>query len=156
MLNGTDSDSDGETFVSKFDKMLTFSLFYKFIKAHKQYIYNNKIPQNTCLCEIGENTSLLGKGLNNAYKSKDDPFDQHSIIKKYSCDLELRECMLSLCDEWKHPGLTMNEVDNGDDSNSDSETNMVRYYQWKRGDDGYLTKMMVESMLMKLWVCGSQ
>ena len=50
----------------------------------------------------------------------------------------------------------MNEVDNGDDSNSDSETNMVRYYQWKRGDDGYLTKMMVESMLMKLWVCGSQ
>ena len=44
MLSGTDSDSNGETFSSKFDKLLTFSLFYKFIKARKQYIYNNKIP----------------------------------------------------------------------------------------------------------------
>ena len=31
-----------------------------------------------------------------------------------------------------------------DDSDSESETSMVRYYQWKRGDDGYLTKLLVE------------
>ena len=40
-------------------------------------------------------------------------------------------------------GLTVNDVGNGeaneDDSDSDSETNMVTYYQWKRGDGGYLT-----------------
>ena len=82
--------------------------------------------------------------MNNACKSKDVPFDEHSIIEKYSCDLELRECMLSLCDECKHYGLTINDVDNGVDSNSDSETNMVRYNHWKKSEDDHLTKMMVE------------
>ena len=86
MLKGTDSDCNGETFPSKFDKLLTFSPFYKFIKARKQYIYNIRIPQNTSLCEICENTSLLGKGLNNACKSKDVSFDPHSIVEKYYCD----------------------------------------------------------------------
>ena len=46
-------------------------------------------------------------------------------------------------------GLTVDDVENGeaneDDCNSDSETNMVRYYQWKRGDDGYFTKLMVKA-----------
>ena len=51
MLNGTDSDSDEEMFPSKFDKLLTFSLFFLFIKTRKQYIHNNKIPQNT-LAEV--------------------------------------------------------------------------------------------------------
>ena len=57
--------------------------------------------------------------------------------------------MLNSCDDCKHYGLTMDDVENGeaneDDSDSDSETNMVRYYQWKRGDDGYLTKLMVKA-----------
>ena len=38
-----------------------------------------------------------------------------------------------------------NQEANEDDSDSDSETNMVRYYQWKRGDDGYLTRLMVKA-----------
>ena len=58
--------------------------------------------------------------------------------------------MLNSCDECKHHGLTVDDVEKGeaneDDSDSDSETNMVRYYQWKRGgDDGYLTKLIVEA-----------
>ena len=58
-----------------------------------------------------------------------------------------RECILNSCDEYKHHGLTVDRQReaNEDDSDSDSETNMVRYYQWKRGDDGYLTKLMVEA-----------
>ena len=35
MLNGTDSDSDGEKFPSKSDKLLIFRLFCKFIKFRK-------------------------------------------------------------------------------------------------------------------------
>ena len=57
--------------------------------------------------------------------------------------------MLNSCDEYKHLGLTVDDIENGeaneDDSDSDSETNMVRYYQRKRGDDGYLTKLIVEA-----------
>ena len=101
------------------------------------------------MCEICENTSLLDKGLYNACKSKDVPFDPHSIVEEYSCDSESRECILNLRDECKHHVLTVDDVENGeaneDDSDSDSETNMVRYYQWKRGDDGYLTKLKVEA-----------
>ena len=91
MLNGTDSNSDGGTFPSKFNKLLTFSYFCKFIKAREHYFYNNKIPQKTCLCEICKNTSLLGKGLNNAFKLKDVPSDPDSFVEKYSYDSELRE-----------------------------------------------------------------
>ena len=87
--------------------------------------------------------------MNNVCKSKDVPFDRDSIVEKYSCDSESTECMLNSCDECMHHGLTVDDVKNGeaneDDSNSDSETSMVRYYQWKKGDDGYATKLMVEA-----------
>ena len=67
------------------------------------------------------------------------------IIEKYSCDSESRECMLNSRDWCEHHGLTVDDVENGEanenDSNSDCETNMVRYYQWKKGDDNYLTKL---------------
>ena len=84
------------------------------------------------LCEICENTSLLGKGLNNACKLKDVPSDPHSFVEKYSCDSESRECMFNSHGESKNHGLTVDDVESGeaneDDSDSDSETNMVRYY----------------------------
>ena len=60
ILNRAD-DNDGETFQLKFDNVLSFSLFCKFIKSHKQYIFNKKIHQNTCLCEVCENTNTLWK-----------------------------------------------------------------------------------------------
>ena len=57
--------------------------------------------------------------------------------------------MSNLCDDCKHYGFTVDNFENWEanegDSNSDSKTNMVRYSQWKRGDDGYLTKLMVEA-----------
>ena len=116
------------------------------------------MPQKTCLCEICKNTSLLGKGLNNAFKLKDVPSEPNSFVEKYSCDSELREYMLNSCDECKDHGLSVDDIEseetNKDDSDSDSETNMVRYYQWKRGDDRYLTKLMVEadaSEVLDLW-----
>ena len=50
--------------------------------------------------------------------------------------------------------LIQNDVENGegkeDDSDSDSKTSMVRYYQWKRGEDGYLTKSRLRLMTKKL------
>ena len=61
----------------------------------------------------------------------------------------VRERILNSCDEYKHHELTVDDVGNGetneDDFESDSESNPVRYCQWKRGDDGSLTKLMVEA-----------
>ena len=98
--------------------------------------------------------------MNTVCKSKDVPFDPDSIVEKYSCDSELTECILNSCDVSKHHGLTVDDVENGeaneDDLNSDFETNMIRYYQWKRDDNGYLTKLMVEADGDEAWFCGSQ
>ena len=155
ILNRAD-DNDGETFQLKFDKVLTFSLFYKFIKSHKQYIFNKKI---TCLCEVCENTTLFGKGLNNACKSKDIPTDPHAIVEHYSCNSKTKECMMSSCVECKYHGLSIDDFRDEDDdvgdheeenesSESDSDfeaSDVVKYYQWKRGEDGYLTKMRIET-----------
>ena len=41
-----------DSFVLKFEKKLTFSLFYDFLKRHKEYVYNTKIPHSSCSCEI--------------------------------------------------------------------------------------------------------
>ena len=68
ILNGNNL-SEESTFVSIFDTELSFLLFYRFLKMHKQYIYNSKIPHNSWLCEICENASLLGKRLDNGSKS---------------------------------------------------------------------------------------
>ena len=149
ILNRAD-DNDGETFQLKFDKVLTFSLFYKFIKSHKQYIFNKKIHQNTCLCEVCENTTLFGKRLNNACKSKDIPADPHAIVEHYSCNSKTKEFMMSSCIECKYHGLSIYDFRDEDDdvgdheeenesseSDSDSEaSDVVKYYQWNRGEDG--------------------
>ena len=86
--------SEESTFVSTFDTELSFSLFYRFLKMHKQYIYNSKIPHNSSLCEICENASLLGKGLDNRSKRVQIPTDPRGIAERYSCDDEAKHCML--------------------------------------------------------------
>ena len=136
MLNGSELAS-GEGFKDRFAKKLSFSLFYKFIKARKQYIFNNKIPQYTCLCEVCENTVLLAKGLNQACKLS-IPVDPHSIVEEYSCSSDSKTCMMSLCEDCKPHGLVYEDFDieNLTDSNeSDGELDdgvSCTYFQWKK------------------------
>ena len=78
-INGN-SLNEESTFVSTFDTKLSFSLFYCFLKIDKQYIYNSKIPHNSCLCEICENASFLGKGLDNGSKRVQIPTDPRGIV----------------------------------------------------------------------------
>ena len=67
MLSGLDI-SFGDFFQDMFEKELSFTFFYKFIKARKQYNFNCKILLNTCLCETCENAILLARGLNQTCK----------------------------------------------------------------------------------------
>ena len=111
------------------------------------------------MCEVCENTTLFGKGLNNACKSKDIPADPHAIVEHYSCNSKTKEFMMSFCVECKYHGLSIDDFREEDDdvgdheeenetseSDSDSEaSDVVKYYQWKRGEDGYLTKMRIET-----------
>ena len=50
-LNGNEvagSTMGVEAFVGRFKKPLSFSLLYNFIRNHKQFIYNQNIPQDSC------------------------------------------------------------------------------------------------------------
>ena len=47
------SDAE-ESYVQAFEEELSFRMFHRFLNEHKQYIYNKRIPNNTCLCEICE------------------------------------------------------------------------------------------------------
>ena len=82
ILNGN-SLSEESTFVSTFDTELSFSLFYRFLKMQ-----NSKIPHNSSLCQICENASLLGKGLDNRSKRVQIPTDPRGIAERYSYDDE--------------------------------------------------------------------
>ena len=51
ILNMSDAE---ESYVQAFEEELSFRMFHRFLNEHKQYIYNKRIPNNTCLCEICE------------------------------------------------------------------------------------------------------
>ena len=55
------SDAE-ESSAQAFDDTLSFRMLHRFLNERKQYIYNKRIPQNTCLCEICENTSSFVQG----------------------------------------------------------------------------------------------
>ena len=74
--------------------------------------------------------------------------------------------MLSICEECKSHGLEQNnfnkrnETDENDgDSSSSSDSGgdddaVCKYYQWKKGADGYLTKIRIETEIsnsLALW-----
>ena len=86
-----------------FEKEPCFTLFYKFIKARRDYIFNCKIPQNTCLCETFEYVVLLARGLNQA-SNKSITCDPHAIVEDYSRNSNEKDCMLSICKECKSHG----------------------------------------------------
>ena len=151
ILNGN-SLNEESTFVSTFDTELSFSLFYCFLKMHKQYIYNSKIPHNLCLYEICENTSLLEKGPDNGSKRVEIPTDPRDIAERYSCDDEAKACMLGNCDACQSYGLsetdfsTESNVSPNCDTHSDSDTGSdvtIKFYHLHKSESGYLSKMQM-------------
>ena len=127
------------TFVAKFGKKITFPLFYQYIKAHKEYIFNKNIPHNSCLCEVCENASLLRKGLKRAITNgKEVPTNPHAIVKLYSCAGD-KGCMMSECKRCKNRNLVVSDFvyENllSDSSRSERENLVVELLRWSK-DDG--------------------
>ena len=135
-----------------FDRKIRFCEFYRFIKQHKQFVYNNKIPHYSCLCEVCENTILFSKGLDKCVNLKKIPTDPRSIVEVYSCDDRKKECAYGECSICEHHGLfekdfideDSSEVSSDESSCDDHDAKQIRvkFYQWRRNDDDYLAKMM--------------
>ena len=47
-------------FVAKFEKK---NIFNHFIKAPKEYLFQENIPHSSCICEVCENGSFWGNAL---------------------------------------------------------------------------------------------
>ena len=86
IANGTGKIEIANSFIQTFNKSLTFSQLYDFLKAHKEYSYNKNIPHGSCLCDICENCVLLAKGLN---KKLEEPLptNPHDLVEKFACDV---------------------------------------------------------------------
>ena len=67
ILNTLNMSDAEESYVQAFDYRLSFRMLRRFLNEEKQYIYNKRIPRNTCLCEICENTVFLSKGITRVY-----------------------------------------------------------------------------------------
>ena len=66
------------------------------------------MPQNSCLCKVCENTSLMEKGLRQSCKPKDILMDPQLL--HYLYDLDLNDYMMSLYSECKHDGLSVDDL----------------------------------------------
>ena len=123
ILNGNEvagSTTGVETFVGRFEKPLSFSLLYNFIRNHKQFIYNQNIPQGSCLCEVCENSCLLAKGINKCAKA-DLPTNPHDIVEENCCDFTNDDCILGSCQNCSIP-KKFNEIDGETSSNDNTDS----------------------------------
>ena len=120
------SSNENNTFVTAFERKLSFRQLYEFIKSNKEYIYNKNIPHVTCLCEILENAIYFMKGLNNWLPNGSQmPINPHNIVERFSCDSSSDDCMYSNCDECG--SQQVDEIIGEGQFDGDS---MV-YYEWK-------------------------
>ena len=96
ITNGTGKINVPNSFHQTFDKLLTFSQLYDFLKKHKEYYFNKSILHGSCLYEICENCLLLAKGLNKKLKDPQHA-KSHNLFEKFACNLEAFECALNHC-----------------------------------------------------------
>ena len=63
ILNTLNMSDAEESYVQAFDYRLSFRMLHRFLNEEKQYIYNKRIPRNTCLCEFVKTQFFCPKGL---------------------------------------------------------------------------------------------
>ena len=116
IINGCSGivQSEIDDFTAIFDRILTFRQLYKFLKKHKEFVFNKGILQASGLCEICRNLIFLAKyqSLSMSMSPKLNlPIQTniHSLIEAYSCDSSSKACMYSTCDECCDTGLKVED-----------------------------------------------
>ena len=56
------------SFPETFQRDLSFRQLYEFLKGHKELVWNDQLPQSSCLCKLCENAVLSAKGINLSLK----------------------------------------------------------------------------------------
>lgn len=135
IANGSGKIKVPDTFFHKFEKELTFSQLYDFLKAHKEYAFNKNIPHGFCLCEICENATLLAKALNKVLENP-IPSNPHDLVEKFACNLSLKKCASSQCEQCSTFDFGPRKSDSHSESSSssssekDSADDDIQYFCW--------------------------
>ena len=134
IANGSGKVDVTDSFYQNFEKLLTFSQLYDFLKYHKEYCYNQNIPHGSCLCEICENCVLLAKGLNTRLL-RPLPTNPHDLIERFSCNLEEIGCVMDRCSTCCVAEIDLEKQPSDDDSSDSADenaTDQVIYFTWKK------------------------
>lgn len=124
ILNGLKASEIGESFPTKFSKVIKFQQLYQFIKSHPEFVFNKNIPQSSCLCEICENVNYISKALSR--NSQELPNNPHDLVQMFSCDSNNKLCMYDGdCDVCR------------DSLNADDfkDAGSYSFYQWQKVDE---------------------
>ena len=130
-------NGESSNFQTTFSEKLTFSQLYDFIKANKQFVFNNKIPHTSCLCETCENVVLLAKWLNKTLKECQLPDNPHDLVERYSCSSDSKLCMFDQCEKCSSgklceaPSSIATNSCSESGSESDDDESLVSFYRWE-------------------------
>lgn len=129
-------NGESSKFYDSFSEKLSFAQLYDFIKTNKQFVFNNKIPQSSCLCETCENIVLLAKGLNRNLQSEHKlPENPHDIVEAYSCTSDSKLCMFDECEGCSSGKLCVapSKESDSESGSSESESNesLTSFYRWE-------------------------
>ena len=127
--------NETDDFSTIFDRNLTFRQLYKFLKEHKEFVFNKDISQASCLCEICENLIFLVRALSSKI-NKPILSNIHSLVESYSCNSSSKACMYSDCEVCYDTGLGVEDFTD--------DCTEIQFYQWKHMDKNV---QKVESVL---------
>ena len=162
IINGSktvQSDAPSDSFEAKFGKTITFRQLYDLFKRHKQYVFNRKIPQCSCLCEICGNVIFLTNGINKKlFPECHLPETIHELVAKFSCS-DTEDCTTGKCEVCSSTKLTCDNFNTSSDSDSTSDDSSgtneeshsdgdsICYYKWARCDDNQLQKVFFKTSI---------
>ena len=126
MMN-RDDDLDAITmsFKSKFNAEIKFSTLHRFIKGEKHILYQQDIPEVSCLCQKCENLELLIQGIKGTLPEIELPKDAKSIADSFNCNKSHRSCSYGECVSC--PTYESSILDHCDE---------IQYFQWVTGEGG--------------------
>ena len=134
IINGTGKVDVTDAYHKNFKNLLKLSQLYGFVKCHKEYCYNQNIPQGSCLCEICENCVLLTKGLNTRLLCP-LPTNPYGLIERFSCNLQEMDCVMDCCPTFCVAEIKLQiQPSDSSDSVDENESKQVIYFTSKKVD----------------------
>ena len=111
------------TFTESFQRELTFTKFYDFLKMQKQYKYSSLTQHESCKCEICENAKLLTSAVNQKLKNVDSKLSASvkEIVGGYSCDIANENCKKNNCTQYSSLTITDSDFEDSSSSSFNSE-----------------------------------